>query len=140
MSRLITDLVPELQVIYPEYKSRLEKAGIDHIVTCTSRTPAEQMELFKIGRELREGKWIVIAPKKCVTWILNSKHILRKAFDVCILINGKLLWNPELDADKDGVPEYTEAGLIGQSLGLRWGGRFKDSHGKPTPDAPHYEL
>lgn len=140
MSRLISDLVPELQVIMPKFDTKMKNAGIDYIITCTKRTDAEQLELYKKGRVLRNGIWVTVDPKLCVTWTLDSNHKYGKAFDAAIMVCGKILWNPDLDTDKDGVPEYTEMGLIGESLGLKWGGRFKNSKGQPRPDAPHFEL
>jgi hypothetical protein len=44
------------------------------------------------------------------------------------------------DVNKDGELDYYEAGIIGESLGLIWGGRFKDKYGKPIPDYVHFEL
>ena len=139
MSRNILDLTPDTQILYRQFKEGMDAAGIDFILTCTLRTAAEQLELYRKGREYREGKWITVDKKKCVTWTLNSRHLKGTAFDICILVNGKLLWNPGLDADGDGVPEYTEAGIIGEKVGLKWGGRFKDKNGNPNPDAPHFQ-
>lgn len=133
MSREITDLTPETQVLYNKFKEGMDNAGIDFICTCTRRTAEEQLTLYKKGRELRDGKWIVTDKRKCVTWTLNSRHLKGTAFDICILVAGKLLWNDRLDADRDGVPEYTEAGIIGETIGLKWGGRF------PNTDSPHFQ-
>lgn len=110
---------------YQLFRKAMGEAGIDFILTCTKRTQAEQDALYAQGRT---------KPGKIVTWTKKSKHIEGKAFDIAILVNGKICWNPSLDADGDGVPEYTEAGKIGEALGLTWGGRFKN------PDAPHFEM
>jgi peptidoglycan L-alanyl-D-glutamate endopeptidase CwlK len=140
MSRAIEDLTPETQAVYYKFKMKMAISHIDYIVTCTKRTELDQLELYKKGREFKDGKWVVVEPKRCVTWTLKSNHLTGKAFDILIMINGKPLWNAELDVDKDGIAEYTEAGIIGESVGLRWGGRFKTGLGKPIPDAPHFEL
>lgn len=124
MSRNITDLTPETQILYFKFKEKMDAAGIDHILTCTLRTREEQEALYAKGRT---------APGPKVTWTLNSRHLKGTAFDIAILVGGKLLWNPGLDADGDGVAEYTEAGIIGESVGLVWGGRWKN------PDSPHFE-
>jgi len=42
--------------------------------------------------------------------------------------------------DGDAIPDYEEAGKIGESLGLRWGGRFNNSKGKRIPYYPHFEI
>lgn len=116
------------------FQAKMKEKGIDFIVTCTIRTQSDQDELWAIGRT---------KPGRKVTWTRKSNHIKGTAFDICIMINGKPMWNPQLDEDKDGIPEYTEAGLIGESVGLKWGGRFMktDKNGRrvPNPDAPHFE-
>lgn len=141
MSRKVEDLTGEMQLKYSQFCERMKTAKIDWILTCTRRTQDEQTELWKKGRALNaNGQWYVVDPKRCVTWTLNSRHLTGTAFDICIMQNGKPMWNAELDTDKDGVPEYTEAGIIGESIGLKWGGRFLNSKGKPIPDAPHFEL
>ena len=127
MNRKIEDLTPETQEKYFLFKKKMAEAGIDYIVTCTLRTKEEQFELYAQGRS-KSGK--------IVTWTFNSRHLKGTAFDIAIMVNGKILWNPDLDVDQDGVPEYTEAGLIGESVGLKWGGRFPDN----KKDAPHFEL
>lgn len=125
MSRKLEDLTKETLEKYFQFNFKMKEANIDFIVTATLRTKEEQYALYCQGRT---------TPGKIVTWTLNSRHLKGTAFDIAILVSGKILWNPDLDVDKDGVPEYTEAGLIGESVGLKWGGRFKN------PDAPHFEL
>ena len=125
MSRDIEDLTEETQEAYWNFDAAMQEAGIDYIVTCTYRSQAEQDALYAQGRT---------KPGKKVTWTRNSKHKSRTAFDIAILVNGKILWNPDLDADGDGVAEYTEAGELGESVGLTWGGRWD------SPDAPHFQL
>ena len=125
MSRNIEDLTSETQEKYWLFDAGMKQASIDFIVTCTRRTKEKQFSLYCQGRT---------KPGKIVTWTLNSRHLRGTAFDIAILVDGKLLWNPDLDVDKDGVPEYTEAGQIGESVGLKWGGRFTNK------DAPHFEL
>lgn len=131
MSRRIIDLTPETQEKYYLFEEGMRRAKIDFILTCTRRTQEEQDALYAKGRT---------APGPKVTWTRNSRHIKGTAFDIAILVGGKLLWNPRLDADGDGVAEYTEAGMVGEAVGLKWGGRFKDERGNPNPDAPHFEL
>lgn len=125
MSRRITDLIPPVQEKFLLFQSLMEAAGINFIVTSTLRTQEEQNALYAQGRT---------KPGKIVTWTRNSRHASGRAFDITILINGKLCWNPELDADGDGISEYTEAGNIGKLIGLEWGGDFMHV------DACHFEL
>ncbi len=48
--------------------------------------------------------------------------------------NGTVHWNTKLDNNNNGTPDYIEIGEIGESVGLKWGGRFS------SPDYPHFEL
>lgn len=119
MSRKIEDLQPELQRIYHLFADKMEAAGIDFIVTCTARTQAEQDALYAQGRTL---------PGRKVTWTRRSRHTGGRAFDIVIMENGK----PDWDVSNR---KWEEAGLIGQSVGLEWGGGWLTSK-----DFPHFEL
>jgi hypothetical protein len=80
-----------------------------------------------------------------VTWTLNSKHVIRlddadpdndfsKAFDIVLKDqDGKVYWGVKTNCNETGGPDYKEAGMIGESVGLKWGGRWK------TPDYPHFQ-
>ena len=117
MSRLITDLIPEMQALYGAFKAAMDAKGIPFMVTCTRRTQAEQDKLYAKGRT---------DPGPIVTWTRNSKHIEGKAFDIAITVNGKVTW--------ESAP-YLVAGPIGESVGLEWGGSWKESK-----DLPHYQI
>lgn len=124
-SRKIADLTPELQEKYREFAARMAQAGLDFIVTCTYRTQAEQDILYAQGRT---------TPGLKVTWTKHSKHNERRAFDIVIMRNGKPVWDIAADTNCDGRPDYDQAGQIGESCGLKWGGRFKNA------DRPHFEI
>jgi len=115
MSRSITDLTQEMRDKYSAFATKMFEANIEFIVTCTYRSQEDQDKLWAQGRT---------APGNRVTWTQHSRHTQRDAFDVAILKNGKITWE---DAD------YWEAGLIGESVGLVWGGRWH------TPDFPHFQ-
>lgn len=115
-SRKIDELLPELQDKYILFRETMTAAVLDFIVTCTYRSPDEQAELYAQGRT---------KPGRKVTWTLKSKHCERKAFDIAMMVNGKISWNPD---------DYAKAGEIGKSVGLVWGGDWK------TPDMPHFQL
>jgi len=117
MSRDPLELVPELQILYLRFCEEMELAGISHILTCTRRTQEEQDELFAQGRS---------KPGKIVTWTHNSKHVEGKAFDIAVLMNGKVSW--------DGK-DYEKPGEIGESIGLEWGGNWAGKR-----DLPHFQL
>lgn len=120
------------------------------------RQPLSEVNLLRrvAGLDLLpelDSKGKIIIYKK-ITWTMCSKHIINlfdtdptndksKAVDVGISFNGKYMTDDK-DMDADGIPEYQELGILGERIGngkIRWGGRFKDSKGKPCPDYPHYE-
>jgi peptidoglycan L-alanyl-D-glutamate endopeptidase CwlK len=124
-SRKIEDLVPAMQFRAMRFSGAMAEGGIPFIFTCTRRTQPEQEELYSRGRT---------KPGRKVTWTMKSKHIEGLAFDIAICKDGVPVWDGKVDVDLDGVPDYLEAGIIGESLGLVWGGRWK------SPDYPHFEL
>ena len=124
-SRRVEDLIPKMQELAREFSWRMAEAGVPFIFTCTLRTQAEQDELYSRGRT---------KPGKKVTWTKKSRHSLGEAFDICICREGVPQWDVKVDVDEDGVPDYTEAGQIGELIGLEWGGRWR------SPDFPHFQL
>jgi len=153
-SRNINDLVPELLEKYKAFNIKMGEAKLIHVVTCTLRTILEQMALYTQGRmpladvnAFRKAAGLLPisqSENNKVTWTLNSKHIVNpidpnnnksKAFDIAILNKeGQVVWNLKIDVNENDIPDYEEAGKIGESVGLKWGGRFS------TPDPPHFEL
>jgi peptidoglycan L-alanyl-D-glutamate endopeptidase CwlK len=117
-SRRIEDLCGELQVLYFKWADEMEAAGIDFLITCTSRTQAEQDRLYAQGRTL---------PGKIVTWTKNSRHVAGEAFDFVIMENGKPDW-------RISNPSWTLAGNLVEKVGLEWGGRWR------SPDFPHAQI
>lgn len=156
MSRNLTDLDPQLYDLYVEFNYKMGHAGLIHVVTSTSRSILEQMALYTQGRLLvgdvnlyRHAAGLLpisLAENKVVTWTLNSKHVTNmfdkdlnndkaRAFDIAILNKaGQVVWDLKVNVNENDLPDYEEAGKIGESLGLKWGGRFQN------PDPPHYEL
>lgn len=64
--------------------------------------------------------------------IRNSVHCVGLALDLCVYSeDGKYLTDIEF---------YRALGEYWESLGGSWGGRFKDSKGRPKPDAGHFSL
>ena len=120
MSRDKTLLHPELQEIVKQFETRCKAAGLNVLVTETYRTKAEQDALYAQGRT---------APGNIVTNCKypNSPHCWGVAFDFCRNVRGR-----EYD-DSDGF--FKKCGEIGKSLGLAWGGDFRN-----FVDKPHLEL
>jgi peptidoglycan L-alanyl-D-glutamate endopeptidase CwlK len=124
-SRKIEDLVPELQEKFKLFKKMMDDAGIPFMVTCTYRSPQEQLELYAQGRT---------KPGPKVTWVKHSKHNDRKAFDIAITRDGKPVWDLKVDVSGDQRPDYEQAAYIGQDCGLIAGAFWH------TPDYPHFEI
>jgi peptidoglycan L-alanyl-D-glutamate endopeptidase CwlK len=155
-SRKIEDLTPEMQIAFSMFKEKMDEAGISFIVTCTARSVKEQYALYAQGRQPLEevnalrkmaGLWLISEKenKRKVTWTLRSKHLVdlddgsadndkSQAFDIVITKDKKAQWDIKVDVNDNDIPDYLEAGRIGESIGLRWGGRFK------SPDRPHFEY
>ena len=124
-SRKIEDLVPAMQLRALRFAGAMAERGIPFMFTCTYRSQEDQDSLYAQGRT---------KPGPKVTWVQHSRHTDRIAFDIAILRDGKPTWDTKADVNEDDRPDYEQAGIIGESLGMKWGGRWK------TPDYPHFEL
>lgn len=152
-SRKIEDLIPVVADKCRALINLCKDKGHDILITCTLRTEAEQLALFAQGRKnllevngLRKQAGMPDISEKenrIVTKVLTSIHQFGCAFDFVILKDGKPFWNTEADTDADGILDYDEVGLLGEYLGLKWGGRFGDK--KETQkiegwDKAHFEY
>jgi peptidoglycan L-alanyl-D-glutamate endopeptidase CwlK len=155
-SRKPQDLTPALEEIHRVWLINCTEAGLNVITTCTARSFQEQMSLYAQGRqpldEVNRLRFLAGLPPITekensykVTWTMASKHIVNLyddlpnndkayAFDFAIVKDKKVIWDVKVSLDGDDLPDYQEAGEIGESLGLKWGGRWK------SPDYPHLEL
>lgn len=128
-SRKIEDLHPDLQVITREFLRRCEAAGLDILITCTWRSPAEQDALYAQGRS-KPGPRVTNA--RAGQSAHNCTHHGKpaaRAFDIVPLQHGKAVWDAKHAA-------WKVAGEIGVALGLKWYG----SPGSKFPELPHFEL
>jgi hypothetical protein len=145
-----------MQVLYHEFLKAMDKACLRFRVTSTGRDYKVQVALYAQGREslanvnaYRMAAGLSPITEKenrnRVTWTLNSLHVIRRddndpdndyaeAFDI-VLYNGggRAHYDVKVDANAASGPDYDEAGRIGESVGLVWGGRFRN------PDRPHYQ-
>ena len=155
-SRKIEDCVPELQEKIRLFDAAMKARILPYMITCTARIVREQIALYAQGRAKLDvvnvfRKLAGLSPisfmENCkkVTWTLASKHIIdlddnnpandkARAFDIAITRDGRPVWDLKVNVNKNDIPDYDEAGMIGESVGLRWGGRF------PSPDRPHFEI
>ena len=70
---------------------------------------------------------------KGVSWTLNSKHLTGDAIDICPYGQFDLHGVKKLQWDASD-PAWQILGRIGESIGLRWGGKWR------TPDMGHFEY
>lgn len=117
MSRRLDDLHPLFKPKAIELLARCVEAGYMVMVVDTLRTPEEHAE------NLRKG----------VSWTTRSKHLDGFAIDIApyeqyaLHEADKLNWNAN-------DPVWKKLGEIGESIGLVWGGRWKQK------DLGHFEM
>ncbi len=126
-SRDYKELLPEMQLLFLNFDAAMKEAGIPYNITCTYRSQEEQDALYEQGRS---------KPGAIVTWTHKSLHIQRKAFDIVILKDKKPTWDLKVDVNDDQIPDYAEAGAIGERCGLEWGGSWTAK----KKDYPHFQL
>lgn len=138
MSARIEDLEPVTRALCVDFLRACESDLYSVRITHTLRSMDEQMHLYAKGRTLRaDGKWLVIASRLVVTNAApgSSAHNFGAAFDFC--------WqgaDPYLSAYRNergsGLvdPRWERVGILGERLGLVWGGRWKS-----IKDRPHFE-
>lgn len=117
MSRRLDDLDPRFRPLAMELLARCVEQGIAVMVIDTLRTPAEHAE------NLRKG----------VSWTTRSKHLDGLAIDICPYHSWQLHGPDKLQWDA-ADPAWSAIGRIGEELGLRWGGRWKQR------DLGHFEY
>ena len=115
----IATLVPPAQAKAREWLTRCRAEGINVKVICGLRTYAEQAELYAKGRTAPGPK--VTNARPGYSW-----HNFGVAWDFVVFdTNGQPLWDS---------PLMDRCGVIGEGLGLEWGGRWK------AVDKPHLQL
>jgi peptidoglycan L-alanyl-D-glutamate endopeptidase CwlK len=159
MTRDLNDLIPEMVPLAQEGIYQCQARGLLIIVTSVARHYKEQFALYAQGRNpisVVNGyrKLAGLYPLRSeaenyiVTWTMKSKHLINiddsdvmndksRAFDFAIMSAGKVHYNVKEDfnKDKDKIPDYVEAGIIFESLGLEWGGRWPEKQ----RDYPHVQ-
>lgn len=116
----IATLKPEVRPLATKLIETAVAQGINAKVISGHRTYAEQDALYAQGRT---------KPGKIVTKAKGgySNHNFGLAFDIGIFSkDGKIYYGES--------PDYKRCGVIGEGLGLEWGGRWK------FVDEPHFQL
>lgn len=130
MSSDITQLHPDLQVLCRQWLNLCKVAGLNTRVIQTWRDPTYQDKLYAQGRT---------TPGPIVTKLRGTDSLhcatiggapAAEAFDFgCFDMAGRYITNGSDMA-------YTKAGVIGQGLGLHWGGNFPGAFKDPD----HLEM
>ncbi len=112
-SRKIDDLSDRFRPFVVEFLARIVESGIHVMIVETRRSEEEHQKNLANG----------------VSWISRSKHCDGDAIDIApTVLLDKKNWDP-------GSPLWTKLGLIAESVGLGWGGRWQ-TH----PDLCHFEF
>lgn len=153
--RDICFLTPRMQNFYRSFLREMDAAKLRFRLTSVARDYKTQVALYAQGRQRLEETNLYrhlaglppIGEKensRKITWTLNSKHVIRtddsdlsndfsRAFDIVLYHGPEIHYDIKVDTNGSAGPDYDEAGRIGESVGLRWGGRFRN------PDRPHFE-
>jgi peptidoglycan LD-endopeptidase CwlK len=142
----------DLQIVM---KESIRLSPIDFGIVYGHRPPERQLEMFRQGRTLVDGIWVVVDKKKVVTncdgYKDLSKHnyLPSKACDVRIFIEGRsdLAYDPEHLSHVAGIVLTVAAYLYNRKLishRICWGGNW-DGDGiilqdQTLWDRPHYEI
>ncbi|MBQ7975417.1 MAG: M15 family metallopeptidase [Clostridia bacterium] len=114
--RSIEELTPNAQKACNLFMAECKRQGLNVLITETYRSQARQDYLYAQGRT-RSGK--------IVTWAKNSRHTLRRAWDICKNVKGQ---------EYSDNAFFRKCGEIAAKLGITWGGTWN------TPDMPHFEI
>lgn len=148
MSRNKDMMDPELIELEAEFEKRMIEAKLPYVITSIDRTVIQQMALFAQGRfgvddvnlfRYTAGMKRITAKENNykVTWTLESAHVtnkfdkelnndLSRAFDIALFKYDRLHWDIKISVNCNEIPDYEEAGKIGEDVGLFWGGHFHD--------------
>ena len=119
-SRSLKDLLPVVAAKADAFVTACRAAGIEVLITSTFRDHESQNALYAQGRTV-PGKRVTNAKGG------QSMHNWKCAFDFVPIVHGKAMW--------DDARAFKRCGVIAESLGLEWGGRWTS-----RPDAPHCQY
>ena len=108
-SRSLDDLIPIAKKKAEQFLEECNKQGLDILIYCTLRSKEEQDGLYAQGRT-KPGKIVTNARGG------ESFHNYGCAFDFVPMVAGKSAW--------DDTNLYRKAGVIAESVGLEWAGRW----------------
>ncbi|HEX5169315.1 MAG TPA: M15 family metallopeptidase [Cyclobacteriaceae bacterium] len=114
-------MIADLKSLHPYFRDKIfrlintcRKKGIELAVVESYRTKAKQAEYYSMGKEYTQSK------------SGKSKHQYGLAVDLVPMVKGEPKWDDKV--------LWRKIGMIGESLGLRWGGRWRSIY-----DPAHFE-
>ena len=119
-SRDLKDLAPIVASKCSAFVSICKSEGIDVMITSTLRDGESQNALFAQGRTTIGNNPRLAKPLGDTVTDAKageSLHNYGLAFDFVPIVNGKAMWNDDRT--------FTKCGVIAESIGLEWSGRFK---------------
>ena len=116
-SNKVDALLPEVKAAANSALNACKTAGYIVAVTCTYRSPQDQMACYAIGRRGIKGEKPVTNAK---AW--QSYHQFRLALDIIVSLNGKPLWNPRTKEEKAAWVAVSE---IFKKHGFSWAADWK---------------
>lgn len=119
-SRDLKELQLPAQDVFRAWLKDCADAGVEVLVYCTYRSPAEQNELYSHGRT-KPGPVVTNATGG------NSMHQYRVALDCVPMLMGK----PQWDADKT----YALMATLAKPHGIEWAGDWKRFR-----EFPHFQY
>lgn len=131
MSSKMDSLHPRVKELAEKLILEAQKKNLYLVVTQGYRSIQEQNDLYAQGRT-KPGKIVTNAKGG------QSFHNFGVAFDIAIdkngTLSGGLTWDAKVDVNANDKPDYEEVGVLGESVGLEWGGRWH------FVDLPHFQL
>jgi hypothetical protein len=117
MSRALDDLSDRFRPQAFELLARFTEIGVPVLIVDTRRTAAEHAANLANNR----------------SWTTRSKHLDGDAIDICPYAVWDAHGPDKLNWDS-ADPIWLKLGILGEAIGLRWGGRWK------VKDMSHFEY
>lgn len=139
MNRSVYSLQPDVAEKALAFFAELTEKGILFFTLETLRTKEIQEAYYAQGRRRlgdvnllrrKAGLWDIgeAENSRKITWTMNSRHLSGRALDIAPRTEDyKILWGAPFE-------EWEKIGVIGESHGFEWGGRWEEL------DLPHFEM
>jgi len=141
---LLAELPPTVRLMVRNTLIQCKQAGIHLGIHTGYRSVEAQDELYKIGRKLENGLWVVSDKAKIVTNAIGGKSWHNYGLAADLVIDGsekpglQWTWDDTVDTNKDGLCDWNQMGIIAEHNGLTWGGRWRPP--VAPKDDPHVQY